>query len=335
VKTFDQNIKEASEIERLVGGFLEYMQIERGASPLTVRDYRHYLSRFAAWFLTVDPSGLVGRINLDNVRRYRVYLGSIGLSGNDPVVRPLKRVTQNYHVISLRAFLRWLSKNDYQVLSAEKIELPKAESRSIKFLGLDELTRLLSMPVVSEPIGLRDKAVMELLFSTGLRVSELVRLDRSSVDFKAKEFGVIGKGGKARVVFLSERAAAWVEKYLSVRQDEWDPLFVAARSRKTGLLSQDPTVKHNKRLGEKMRLSVRSVQRIVEKYVRKAGLTVKISPHGIRHSFATDLLRAGADIRSVQEMLGHKNISTTQIYTHVTNIQLRGIHEKYHGRGRT
>jgi site-specific recombinase XerD len=226
-------------------------------------------------------------------------------------------------VIALRSFLRWLVKNDHQTLAPEKVDLPKSESRSLKFLSTEQVERFLAQPLPSKKTGLRDKAILETLFSTGLRVSELVRLSRDQIDLKRREFGVIGKGGRARVVFLSERAVKWLKKYLDNREDNWKPLFI----RLGGSQKVEET-------GEKMRLTARSVQRIVDKYSRKAKLPVKVTPHVIRHSFATDLLIAGADIRAVQEMLGHKNIQTTQIYTHVTNRQLRNVHEMFHGKGR-
>jgi site-specific recombinase XerD len=306
-------------LSRLVEEFLEYLEIEKNSSPLTIRDYRHYLNRFLS-FLSPTPEKLSPqKIDLETVKKYRVFLSRY----TDKSGRTLSRQTQSYHVIALRSFLRWLIKNDYRTLSPEKIDLPKAESRSLKFLDADQLERLLAQPDISKIRGLRDKAILETLFSTGLRVSELVKLNRETVNLDRREFGVIGKGGKSRVVFLSERAASWIRKYLDARDDPWSPLFV----RLAGAV--DPTTS-----GEKMRLSVRSVQRIVEKYVKKAKLPIKITPHGLRHTFATDLLRAGADIRSVQEMLGHKNISTTQIYTHVTNRQLKEIHETFHGKGK-
>lgn len=178
------------------------------------------------------------------------------------------------------------------------------------------------MPEISEVAGLRDKAILEVLFSTGLRVSEIVKLNRESINLETREFGVIGKGGRARVVFLSESSVYWLKKYLAQREDDYKPLFIRYAGKKA---EADKT-------GEKLRLTVRSVQRIVEKYVKKARLPIKITPHGLRHSFATDLLSAGADLRAIQEMLGHKNISTTQIYTHVTNPQLKEIHNKFHRR---
>lgn len=306
-------------LAQLIEEFLEYLEIEKNCSPLTIRDYRHYLTRFLNWFSSTLSTPSVKNIDLETVKKYRVHLARFA----DKSGRTLSRQTQGYYVIALRSFLRWLVKNDYQTLPPEKIDLPKGESRSLKFLDASQLERLLAQPDISKPQGLRDKAILETLFSTGLRVSELVKLNRDTINLTRREFGVIGKGGHSRVVFLSARATSWLKKYLDSRDDPWEPLFI----RLAGAV--DPTVS-----GEKMRLTCRSVQRIVEKYVKKARLPVKITPHGLRHTFATDLLMAGADIRSVQEMLGHKNISTTQIYTHVTNRQLREIHEIFHGKGR-
>jgi site-specific recombinase XerD len=307
-----------TELDRLIEEFLEHLEIERHCSPLTIRNYRHYLGRFSSWLKKNFSKAKPSSINLEIIKKYRVFLARfIAPNGT-----PLSRSTQSYHVIALRAFLRWLVKNDYQALSPEKIDLPKTESRSLKFLSADQLERFLSQPSISTDAGLRDKAILEVLFSTGLRVSELVKLNRDQIDLKRREFGVVGKGGRARVVFLSARAVKWLEKYFTSRQDSWKPLFIHYRGKDEG------------KDGEKMRLTARSVQRIVEKYSKKAKLPVKTTPHVIRHSFATDLLVAGADLRAVQEMLGHKNISTTQIYTHVTNRQLRSIHEAFHGKGR-
>ena len=309
-------------LSELIDEFLEYLEIEKNCSPLTIRDYRHYLRRFLNWLSSTPRSlGEVGpqNIDLESIKKYRLYLSRYA----DDSGRTLSRSTQGYYVIALRSFLRWLIKNDYQTLAPEKIDLPKSESRSLKFLDASQLERLLNQPEISKPQGLRDKAILETLFSTGLRVSELTKLDRDKINLERREFGVIGKGGRSRIVFLSARAADWIKRYLAERDDSWSPLFV----RLAGAI--DPAV-----AGEKMRLTARSVQRIVEKYVKKARLPVKITPHGLRHTFATDLLIAGADIRSVQEMLGHKNISTTQIYTHVTNKQLREIHETFHGKGK-
>jgi len=297
-----------TEIDRLIEEFLENLEIERNCSPLTIRNYRHYLNRFSSWLKRNNLQGEPGSINLEIIKKYRVFLARF----STPNGIPLSRSTQSYHVIALRAFLRWLIKNDYKTIPPEKIDLPKSESRSLKFLSTEQVERLLSQPQISTLRGIRDKAILEVLFSTGLRVSELVKLNRDQIDLRRREFGVIGKGGRPRVVFLSQRAADWLKKYLDGREDSTQPLFI----------------------GKEMRLTARSVQRIVAKYGRKARLPIEVTPHVIRHSFATDLLMAGADIRSVQEMLGHKNISTTQIYTHVTDKQLREIHETFHGRGK-
>lgn len=297
----------------LVNEFLEYLQVEKNASKLTIRNYKHYLYRFLH-FLGNSPTR-PREITLELVHKYRLYLSNFA----DEKGLTLKRITQNYHVIALRSFLRYLSRQDIQTLAPEKIDLPRAESRSLKFLEKDDVDRLLNMPSISDEKGFRDKAILEVLFSTGLRVSELVKLNRDTINLDRGEFGVIGKGGKARIVFLSERAKDWLGRYLRMRKDRFKPVFI----RYGGSHRETETA-------ESVRLSPRSVQRIVEKYVKKAKLAIKITPHGLRHSFATDLLRNGADIRSVQEMLGHKNIATTQIYTHITNPQLREIHKKFH-----
>lgn len=306
----------SSDLHDFVDQFLEYLEVERNSSKLTIRNYKHYLSRFMRFGASQSPAlSTPASINLDFIRKYRLFLSRF----SDQNGISLKRITQNYHMIALRAFLRYLIKRDIATLSPDKIDLPKAESRSLKFLEKDQVERLLSMPNISYEAGLRDKAILEVLFSTGLRVSEMARLNRDSINFDRKEFGVIGKGGRARVVFLSDKSCLWVEKYIAKREDAYKPLFIRYAG-KGGVTSSD----------ESFRLTVRSIQRIVEKYVKKAKLPIKITPHGLRHSFATDLLSGGADIRAIQEMLGHKNISTTQIYTHVTNPRLREIHQKYH-----
>jgi len=308
-----------TEVDRLVEEFLEYLEIEKNCSPLTVRNYKHYLNRFSDWLKANSSQNDPALFNLEIIKKYRVFLSRFTAKNGDSLLR----ITQSYHVIALRAFLKFLIKNDYKTIAPEKIELPKLESRSLKFLTTEQVERLLDQPEISKPQGLRDKAILEMLFSTGLRVSELVKVNRDKIDLNRREFGVIGKGGRARVVFLSSSAAGWIGKYLAARTDKWDPLFIR--------IIKNPEITED---GKRLRLTSRSIQRIVKKYVRKAKLPVDISPHGLRHSFATDLLIAGADIRSVQELLGHKNISTTQIYTHVTNKQLRDVHEAFHGKGK-
>ncbi len=307
-----------SEIGIKIDDFLEYLQVERGSSPLTIRNYRHYLSRFVNWMESQGIREDLKDINQDVVRNFRVYLTSLPGEKKES----LSRRTQGYHVIALRSFLKWLIKNDYNVMAPDKIDLPKLEERQVHFLNGEQVDRLLNAPTLSTIQGKRDKAILEVLFSTGLRVSELTKLDRDKIDLDRREFGIIGKGGKARVVFLSSRAVDWVVKYLNERKDHYKPLFIHHK----GKVEVDSN-------GEKMRLTPRSIQRMIKKYSHKIKLPVEVTPHVMRHSFATDLLIAGADIRSVQEMLGHKNISTTQIYTHVTNKQLRDIHDTFHGKG--
>lgn len=309
----------ASPLPRLVEEFLNYHRVEKGSSPLTVRNYRHYLNRFLAWMNSEGLPLKLDSISLENVARYRLYLSSID-DGRGGV---LAQKTQGYHIISIRSFLKWLNKHDYDVIAAEKLDLPKVKERQVTFMTGEHVDRLLSAPSLSGVVGKRDKAILELLFSTGLRVSELTRLNRDDIDFERREFGITGKGGRARVVFLSARAAEWVSLYLAARKDHYSPLFVRHKGK------IDPTVED-----EKMRLTPRSVQRLVKKYARKVKIPVEVTPHVLRHSFATDLLIAGADLRSVQEMLGHKNVATTQIYTHVTNKQLKGVYDQFHGKGR-
>jgi site-specific recombinase XerD len=320
--------KKTSELERKTNEFLEYLEVEKGSSPLTIRNYKHYLGRFIRWLEKEGVRLRLRDINPELVRQYRVYLSRLS-AGKPPARRAsgteegtLSRKTQGYHVIALRSFLRWLIRNDYKVMSPDKIDLPKIDDRQIKFLSGEQIDRLLNAPSLSAINGERDKAILEVFYSTGLRVSELVKLDRDKIDLDRREFGIVGKGGKARVVFLSTRAADWVKKYLKARRDHFKPLFIRHKG-KVELATP----------GEKMRLTPRSIQRMIKKYARKIKLPVDVTPHILRHSFATDLLMAGADLRSVQEMLGHKNVSTTQIYTHVTHKHLREVHVAFHGRG--
>jgi len=292
--------------------------------------YGYYLGFFKDWLLKSpktqnsnvkyqnDKAGFnVEDINDDIIRNFRLYISH---GYKNPHKGSLKRQTQNYFLVALRSFLRYLIRQRVPVISPEMIELGKSRDRNIKFLQQEELEKLFAAVDLKSKPGLRDKAILEVLFSTGLRVSELVSLNREQINIESGEFGVIGKGGKARVVFLSKHAKEWLQKYLFSRNDPYQPLFI----RYSG-------PKPNEELNiEKFRLSTRSVERMIDKYRKKAGILFKIGPHVLRHSYATDLLEHGADLRSVQEMLGHKNISTTQIYTHVTNIRLKEIHEKYH-----
>jgi site-specific recombinase XerD len=312
-------VKETT-VESVIAEFLEYLEIEKGCSPLTIQRYRHYLRRFNQWLVENSSVTEPGQINLGLVRRYRLYLARLCTRHG----KQLKHVTQAYHIVALRAFLRYLLvQRDIATLSPDKIELPKQASRSVAFLNPEQVERLLKSPQISNIIGLRDKAILETLFSTGLRVSELVGLNRDQVDLERKEFGVKGKGNKIRVVFLSDTAAQWIERYLQARKDHFKPLLI----RYSGATEIQAS-------GEKMRLTTRSIQNIVSKYAKKSGLPIEATPHTLRHSFATDLLISGADIRSVQEMLGHESIRTTQVYTHVTNRHLKEVHKAFHDKNR-
>lgn len=299
-------------LSKHITDFLEHLEIEKNVSQLTIRNYDHYLRRFLSFAGDISPD----EISSDLVRKYRVFLARY----TDPTTKlPLKKITQNYFVIALRAFLRYLAKHDIETLAAEKIELGDPGPRPIKILEKNYLERLLSSPDISNLSGLRDKAILETLFSTGLRVSELTSLDREQINFETREFGIVGKGGKERVVFLSDSASTWLDRYLKGREDKFSPLFIRHKGK------VDPAAN-----GETMRLTSRSIERIVEKYVRKAQIPIKATPHTLRHNFGTDLLINGADLRSVQELLGHANVSTTQIYTHVTNPQLKEVHKAFH-----
>lgn len=295
--------------------FLEYLEIEKNCSKLTIRDYRHYLEVFRLWHKETIPDKGLDKLDLSDIRKYRVFLSN----KVDAKGAGLKRVTQNYYIIAFRSFLRFLIKNDIKALEPSKIDLPKTESRSLKFLEREQVDRLVTSPDTSKEEGVRDRAIMELLFSTGLRVSELVSLNRDQINLDRKEFGIIGKGRRSRIVFVSDRAAEWIQKYLNHRKDVFKPMFI----RYSGTVIEENN-------GERMRLTARSVERVVKKYVRQARIPVDATVHTLRHSFATDLLTNGADLRSVQEMLGHKNIATTQIYTHITNKQLREVHKSFH-----
>lgn len=305
--------------------FLEYCELDRNLSIKTVRMYGYYLQFFQNWLLSQthlrgadgNKNYDIEKIDDDTIRNFRLYLSH---EYRNPFKGELKRQTQGYFLVALRSFFKYLIRQKVKVISPEMIELGKQRDRNIKFLEPEQLEKLFQIVDVKEIGGIRDRAILEVLFSTGLRVSELVGLNREQVNINAGEFGVIGKGGKARVVFLSTRAKEWLQKYFHQRTDPYRPLFIRYSGPKASKELSD----------EKFRLSARSVERMIDKYRKKSGITIRISPHVLRHSYATDLLSHGADLRSVQEMLGHKNISTTQIYTHVTNLRLKEIHEKYH-----
>jgi len=298
--------------------YLEYLEIEKNRSVKTLENYGRYLNRFFAFANVSNP----GQIDDELVRQYRLQLNRLqDTKGNN-----LKKVTQNYHIIALRNFLKYLAKRDIKSLPAEKIELGKQEQREITFLEPDELDRLLNSPDGNGLDALRDRALLITLFSTGMRVSELCSLDRDKIDINRGEVTIRGKGGKLRLVFLSDDAKNALHNYLDKRSDVDEALFTRIPR---GVISTDKGGSDSSSL----RLTPRSIQRIVEKHAIKAGIVGKnISPHSLRHSMATDLLRNGADIRSVQEMLGHASVTTTQIYTHVTDKQLREVHQRFHNK---
>ena len=304
-----------------VRAFLESCEIDRNLSRLTVLQYEHYLWHFLAFLQRQEaPIRDVFDLTPEVVRRYKLALARQVNAANR---RLISRATQTYYLVALRSFLRWCALQGVETLAADRVELGKHDARSLKFLDPGQMARLLSAPDVETERGLRDRALLELLFSTGLRVSEAARLNQGDVNLNTREFGVIGKGRKPRVVFLSEAATEWLGRYLQARPDRYKPLFTRTRGKQDSSLG-----------GAGMRLSPRSIERLVGKYVRLAGLGIGATPHTLRHSFATDLLSNGADLRAVQEMLGHANLSTTQIYTHVTNPQLRAVHRKFHSGNR-
>lgn len=291
--------------------FLEYLEIEQNRSQKTIANYDHYLTRL------IDYAGeiTIAEIDAELIRKWRLWLNRLGTNNSDE----LQRTTQNYHLIALRSFLKYCAKRDIPALAPEKIELARTVRKQVTFLTPDELSRLFEQPDISTIGGLRDRAILELLFSSGLRVSELVGLDRDHVNLKRREFMVRGKGQKDRPIFISDTAAEWLDAYLTERDDNVKPLFIRYSGQKKVDLS-----------GNFHRLTARSVQRLVSRYALLAGITKHVSPHSLRHSFATDLLMNGADLRSVQALLGHSNIATTQIYTHVTDPHLKSIHQKFH-----
>jgi len=309
-----------SELEKLKREFLEHIEIEKGNSLKTVNNYDRYLSRF----LYFSEAKIPREITDDKIREYRLYLNrQPGVKIRGQQSKTLKRNTQNYYLIALRSFLRYLMKRKISSLSPDSIELAKVKERSLDLISTEELKRLLDAPNVLVKTNkkanllkaLRDKAILELFFSTGLRLSELCSLNRD-IDLSKEELSIRGKGDKVRVVFISDSAKVAINEYLKFRKDFNEPLFV----------------QYSRNSGEKSRLSSRSIERIVKQYAIIAGISKKVTPHVIRHSFATDLLSNGADIRSVQMMLGHANIATTQIYTHITDKQLRDVHKKFHSK---
>ncbi len=299
--------------EEVVEKFLEYLELEQNRSSKTIHNYRHYLTRLSDYAGEIKLKD----IDVELISKWRLWLNRLGTNVNDE----LSKTTQNYHLIALRSFLRFCAKRNLPALAPDKIELAKTKRPQVTFLTEEEISRLMSQPDISTVAGLRDRSILELLFSSGLRVSELTGLDRDHINLKRREFMVRGKGQKDRPIFISEQAADWINQYLVKRQDNAKPLFI----RYGGTKKVDNS-------GNFSRLTARSVQRMVARYALLAGITKHVSPHTLRHSFATDLLMNGADLRSVQAMLGHSNISTTQIYTHVTDPHLKEVHEKFHSK---
>jgi site-specific recombinase XerD len=291
--------------------FIEHLEVEGGRMPRTAENYEFYLNRFVEFAGDITPDQITSEL----IRKYRLWLNRLKNERGEE----LAMITQAYHLIALRGFLKYFSRRDIPSLSPDKIELPKTHRKQVTFLHYDEVGRLLEQVDTNEESGMRDRAILELLFSSGLRVSELVNLNRDHINTRRREFMVRGKGQKDRPVFISQAAADWVEQYLAMRQDTLAPLFI----------SYSRNVEANTS-GDYRRLTARSIQRMINKYARLAGITKHVSPHTMRHSFATDLLMNGADLRSVQSMLGHSNISTTQIYTHVTDAHLKDVYEKFH-----
>lgn len=299
----------------LIMDFVEYIEVERGRAMKTAENYHLYMDRFAefAGDITVDA------INDETIRKYRLWLNRY----IDDQGRQLSTITQNYHLIALRSFLKYCSRRNIDSLDAAKVDLPKVHKKQVSFLQSEEVSRLFSSIDTTTDNGIRDKAMIELLFSGGLRVSELCNLNRDSINTKRREFTIRGKGGKDRPIFISQTAADAIEQYLYTRSDQLYPLFL------NNSRNNKPIESTGAEMSETRRLTPRSVQRIVSYYTKLAGITKHVTPHTLRHSFATDLLMNGADLRSVQSMLGHSSIATTQIYTHVTDPHLKEVHEKF------
>ncbi len=300
-----------------INDFLDYCEVEKGLANRTQENYQHYLQKFVSWVKKAKKETLLPhQLTADDIWAYRLYLSRYtGEKGHS-----LKKVTQNYYLIALRALLGYFTAKDIVSLPADKIVLPKdaRAEKTVKFLNLEQIEKLLLAPDTNTRDGLRDKAILESFFSTGLRIAELVALNREQFvnikDKKDLELGIIGKGNYPRTVYFSERALLWLKKYMETRKDKEKALFIHYKARKD----------------TENRLTARSIERIVKKYAILGGIPVFTTPHTLRHSYATDLLTQGVDIRSIQEFLGHRSILTTQIYTHVTNKRLRDIHRQYH-----
>ena len=318
-------------LKEAISKFLEYSEIVKNQSPKTLENYTHYLGRFQGFCGDID----LKKLNLEMAQGFRLYLNRLAddqsrrkTSKSDGQLLSVK--SQNYHMIAVRAFLKWCIKNDLETLAPEKIDLSKIPERSVEFLSREELERLFKAVGTGTLQSLRDSAMLETLYSTGLRVSELARLNRSQVDLERREFMVRGKGRKNRIVFLSSHAVEVLKDYLKTRDDNFEPLFINYRGWDKSSRTCESVQKNDITLGERRRLTTVMIEYLVRRYGRLAGIIKPVTPHKLRHSFATELLINGADIRSVQEMLGHASITTTQIYTHLTNKRLKEVHEKFH-----
>lgn len=308
------------DISDLINDFLESLEIEKGRSTKTTENYGLYLARFLDLITQDFPEGAIIKpsdLTPEILRKFRLRLNRFDDNQNH---ERLSALTQSYHLIALRGFLKYLAKRGIHSLDPSLVDLPRAAKKQVTFLHFDEVERLLSEIPIDTETGLRDRAIIELLFSGGLRVSELCNLNRDSINLARREFMVRGKGKKDRPIFIDQTTADHLEEYLSARHDTLPALFLNNSSNQN---TPDTS-------GDFRRLSPRSIERIIQKYARLAGITKHVTPHTLRHSFATDLLMNGADLRSVQSLLGHANIATTQIYTHITDPHLKEVHEKFH-----
>ncbi len=305
-------------IQQAIDAYLQHLELERGRSLHTIESYSHYLNRFADWAAEANIDS-VEKITEEDILKFRQFLNRLPNQQG----QTLSKATQNYHIIALRSLLRYLNKKGSDVLSAERIDLAKPEARQVEFLEADELEMLLKQPNPKTIMGLRDLAILHTLFSTGLRVSEIASLNQEHINLERGEFAITGKGSKVRIVFLSDDAIQYIKDYLATRTDPDEALFIRYK---------DPLPEEEQALDRSLRLTARSIERTVRRYAKQAGIVKKVTPHTLRHSFATDLLINGANIRDVQAMLGHSSLNTTQIYTHMTNKHLKDVHAAFHGR---
>ncbi len=306
-------------IPKHVNDFLDWIDVEKGLSSKTQENYRRFLEKFLVWLKQNNLQGLLPhQLDQDHIWNYRVYLARHSPTHDR---QALKKTTQNYYLIALRAFLGYFVAKDIVSMPPDKITLSRPDKeQNVKFLTLEQLDKLFLAPDTSVIGGLRDRAILELFFSTGMRVSELTSLNREQIKIKSGmdelELGIVGKGGRARTIYFSKSAIEWLGKYLEARDDKEKALFINYSGKKNS----------------SRRLTPRAIEKNLKKYIILAGLPITTTPHVLRHSFATDLLTQGVDLRVIQEFLGHKNILATQIYAHVTNKQLRDVHKKFHGK---